>query len=156
MVMAGTGDELFLNRFVKYQNGIYLVYTEFMDQADFETIICETIAEIPKKLQDKIQNVVFTVEPEARQPQQNEIKISHHSLLLGLYQGVPLTKRGINYSLVPPDKITFFQKNIELVSNNEPEKIRKLLKDVVLHEIAHYFGFSELEIRKLENQKAES
>ncbi|MFA6587706.1 MAG: metallopeptidase family protein [Patescibacteria group bacterium] len=124
-----------------------------MDQADFQKIIHETIQTIPKKLQDKIQNVVFTVEPEARQPQANEIKISQGSLLLGLYQGIPLTKRGINYSLVPPDKITFFQKNIELVSNNEPEKISKLLKDVVLHEIAHYFGFSEAEIRKIESEK---
>lgn len=124
-----------------------------MDQVEFQELIHKIILGIPKKLRDKIQNVVFTVEPEARQPQQNEIKISQGSLLLGLYQGVPLTRRGINYGSVLPDKITFFQKNIELISGDNKEKIEKNLRDVVLHEIAHYFGFSEFEIRKLERHK---
>ncbi len=124
-----------------------------MTEFEFQDLVEKTIKEIPAKLREKIQNVVFTVEPDARVPQGNEIKISRGNFLLGLYQGVPLTRRGIHYSLALPDKITFFKKNIEKISDNDPAKIAKNLKAVVLHEIAHYFGFSEAEIRKMEKAK---
>ena len=70
------------------------------------------------------------------------------SLLLGLYQGVPLDKRGHYYAGVLPDKITLYQKNIETVCRNEKDMILEIQK-TLLHELGHYFGISEKRLREL-------
>ena len=74
------------------------------------------------------------------------LRSKHH--LLGLYQGVPLTARGSWYGTMPvvPDKISLYQKNIEAQCSTE-EEIEDKIYEVLLHEIGHYFGMSEDEIR---------
>lgn len=119
----------------------------------FEQMVHEAIANVPEALREKIENVVFVIEEDSRPPGWRERGILVRSFLLGLYQGVPLTKRGINYSLVPPDKITIFQKPIEELGGTE-EGIHALVHDVVHHEIAHYFGFDEPAVRRMEKSRA--
>ncbi len=70
-------------------------------------------------------------------------------MLLGLYEGIPLSKRGSDYGVYPviPDTITLFQRNIESVSRSEAE-VRKRIREVLIHEIGHYFGMTDAEIRK--------
>ena len=70
--------------------------------------------------------------------------------LLGLYQGVPFRYRGVWYGNVLPDRITLFKNNIERVSRTEDE-IRDWVQKVLIHEIGHYFGFSEADLRQLDN-----
>ena len=65
------------------------------------------------------------------------------SLLLGLYEGVPLTKRSSHYGLVPPDKITIFRGPILRVTPLDEGAIRAQVRRTVLHEIAHHFGISD-------------
>src|SRR5262249_57246807 len=65
------------------------------------------------------------------------------SSILGLYQGVPLTRRTSGYAAVPPDKITIFRRPIERVAGTDPERLRWQVKHVVVHEIAHHFGISD-------------
>jgi predicted Zn-dependent protease with MMP-like domain len=72
------------------------------------------------------------------------------SRLLGLYQGVPLTRRGSSYSGVPPDKITVFRGPIERLSGGHEERLRALIGRVVLHEIAHHFGISDERLIELD------
>jgi predicted Zn-dependent protease with MMP-like domain len=69
-------------------------------------------------------------------------------MLLGLYEGVPLSRRGTDYGVYPvvPDRITLFQRNIELTVSL-PEELRERIREVMVHEIAHHFGMSEKEIR---------
>jgi predicted Zn-dependent protease with MMP-like domain len=70
-------------------------------------------------------------------------------LLLGLYEGVPLTGRTTGYNMVLPDKITLFQKSIEKICRNDSEvslQIQKTLK----HEIAHHFGISDERLEEFE------
>ena len=116
-------------------------------------MVHEAIASVPKALQQKIENVVFVIEEDSRPPRWRERGIVVRQYLLGLYQGVPLTKRGINYSLVPPDKITIFQRPIEELGNT-PAGVRTLVHEVVHHEIAHYFGFDETAVRRMEKSRA--
>jgi predicted Zn-dependent protease with MMP-like domain len=68
---------------------------------------------------------------------------------LGLYEGIPVTKRGIDYGMYPvvPDTITLFQRNIEAACRTSGE-IGRAIRDTLIHEIAHHFGFSEDEIRE--------
>ena len=70
-------------------------------------------------------------------------------MLLGLYEGIPLTRRGAEYGVYPvvPDTITLYQKNIEAVSRSD-EEVRGTIRDVLIHEIGHYFGMTDAEIRK--------
>jgi predicted Zn-dependent protease with MMP-like domain len=71
-----------------------------------------------------------------------------NTTLFGLYEGVPTTKRGSSYSMVLPDKITIFKMPIERYFGDDPEKMHDHVRDVVLHEIGHYFGLSDKEIRR--------
>jgi predicted Zn-dependent protease with MMP-like domain len=66
-----------------------------------------------------------------------------HERLLGLYQGVPLTRRGAYYSGALPDKITIYREPLERLYGDDPERLRTETKRVVLHEVAHHFGISD-------------
>jgi predicted Zn-dependent protease with MMP-like domain len=63
--------------------------------------------------------------------------------LLGLYQGIPLTRRGVFYAGALPDKITIYRGPLERLYGADPERLRAETKRVVLHEIAHHFGISD-------------
>ena len=63
--------------------------------------------------------------------------------LLGLYQGVPLTRRGSSYGAVLPDKITIFRGPLMRLYAYDPERLRREVSRVVLHEVAHHFGISD-------------
>jgi predicted Zn-dependent protease with MMP-like domain len=70
--------------------------------------------------------------------------------LLGLYQGVPYQRRGFYYGNVLPDKITLFQIPIESICRTR-EEIEEKVREVVIHEVGHYFGFDDERLRELEN-----
>jgi predicted Zn-dependent protease with MMP-like domain len=72
------------------------------------------------------------------------------SELLGLYQGVPLDRRGFYYGNVLPDKITLFKIPIESICKTK-EEIEEKVREVVIHEVGHYFGLDEERLRDLEN-----
>jgi predicted Zn-dependent protease with MMP-like domain len=65
------------------------------------------------------------------------------SRLLGLYEGIPLTRRTSWYAGVLPDKITIYRGPLERLYGRDPERLRREVRRVVLHEIAHHFGISD-------------
>ena len=110
-----------------------------MELAEFEQLVNEAIGQIPDNVRRNLKNVAFVVEHYHRQPRSNEIVIRRGAVLLGLYQGVPLTRRGgPSYNMVLPDKITIFQYTIEQIAGGDPVQIRKIVTDTVHHEIGHY------------------
>ena len=100
---------------------------------DFEQAVQDALDSLPSELRERMSNVEVVVEdePPAGQP------------LLGLYQGVPLTKRGVNYSGALPDKITIYRGPLERRYGNGPELLNQQIRRVVLHEVAHHFGISD-------------
>jgi predicted Zn-dependent protease with MMP-like domain len=116
------------------------VYAEPVDDSDFDHLVEQAIASLPDDLGDFMSNVAVVVEdePPAGLP------------LLGLYQGVPLTNRSSAYAGVPPDKITIYRGPIERSAGDDPERLRKQVRRVVLHEIAHHFGISDDRLRELD------
>ena len=117
-----------------------------MSHEDFEALVNEALETLPGFFKQKLENVEVTIE-DWPQP-----TLSKGRLLLGLYQGVPKTKRGAGYTMVLPDKITVFQGPIELISRGDPESIKKLVVDTVQHEIAHHFGISDTRLRELKKK----
>jgi predicted Zn-dependent protease with MMP-like domain len=99
----------------------------------FEQYARDALESLPPELRKEMSNVEIVVEDE---PPPGE-------RLLGLYQGVPLTRRGTWYAGVLPDKITLYRGPLERLSGRDPERLRHEVRHVVLHEIAHHFGISD-------------
>lgn len=118
-----------------------------MTREMFEKIAEEVFDNLPKIFGEKVDNVHIVVED---YPTEEVARHSHASTttLLGLYQGVPLSHRGTWYGSSPtiPDKISLFQKNIEANCQND-EDVSERIREVLLHELGHYFGMSESQIR---------
>ncbi|MFB0510122.1 MAG: metallopeptidase family protein [bacterium] len=121
-----------------------------MEKEKFEELVTNALKSIPKFFRKKMENVEIVIEDYAPPYVQQRLKI-HPYALFGLYQGIPLRKRGSWYGNVLPDKITIFKRPIEQYCKSEDE-IKELVKKVVMHEIGHYFGLSETELRRLENE----
>jgi predicted Zn-dependent protease with MMP-like domain len=123
-----------------------------MDRGKFETLVVEAIDNLPLEFRNKLENVDVIVEDWPTSRQLKEVKLSHRSQLLGLYQGVPQINRGRGYGLVPPDKISIFRKPIEDQCHSN-EEIGVKITEVVCHEIAHHFGIDEKTLRSIEDKK---
>ena len=107
---------------------------------EFELYVDEAIASLPSDLREFMSNVGVVVEEEP----------PDGLPLLGLYQGVPLTRRSSGYGGVPPDKITIYRGPLERRSQDDPTRLRQEVRRVVLHEIAHHFGISDERLRELD------
>jgi predicted Zn-dependent protease with MMP-like domain len=122
-----------------------------MDRYQFESIVFKAIEALPEEFRGKLENVDIIVEDWPNAEQLRRLKIRHRSQLLGLYEGVPHTKRGRGYSLVLPDKITIFKKPIEMKCRSDKE-IETEIGRVVRHEIAHHFGTVESTLWEIEEK----
>jgi predicted Zn-dependent protease with MMP-like domain len=120
-----------------------------VERTEFEHIVEQAFRRLPDKFRSVIDNVGITVEdyPDEEIVRKMHIRSKHH--LLGLYQGIPLPQRGTWYGMTPvvPDKISLYQKNIESVSGSDQE-VEETIAEVLIHEIGHYFGMTDEEIRK--------
>jgi predicted Zn-dependent protease with MMP-like domain len=119
-----------------------------LSRQEFEAIVQAVYEQLPPKFKDAIENVGIVVED---YPDDNVIQVMNLRSrydLLGLYQGIPLPKRGVWYGMSPtmPDRISIYQKNIERVCRTE-EEVKSKIHEVVIHEIGHYFGMTEDELR---------
>jgi len=115
----------------------------------FEAMVDEEFAALPEKFRAAMDNVHIVVEDVPRRPLPVRGGTRSGTVLLGLYEGIPLTRRGTDYGVYPvlPDRITLFRTNIELVAGS-PSRVRAVVRDTLIHEIGHYFGMSEREIRR--------
>jgi len=121
-----------------------------MDREKFDDLVAEALNELPQEFEDRLENVDVVVmdHPTRRQL----AKVGRGMTLLGLYEGVPQTRRTRGYNLVTPDRITIFQKPIEAACCSEAE-IAVEIQRVVLHEIAHHFGLGDARLREIEARK---
>lgn len=120
-----------------------------MDRERFERLVARAIDSLPEEFRTKLENIDVVVEDWPTQWQLAKAGLRRGQTLLGLYEGVPLTKRGEHYGLVPPDKITIFQKPIEAKCRYDAE-ITTEIQRVVRHEIAHHFGITDVRLEQIE------
>ena len=123
-----------------------------MDRESFMHLVAEAVEHLPEEFRARLENVAIVVEDWPSQEELKRAGLRNPQNLLGLYQGVPLTRRGVHYSMVPPDKITVFQKPIEARCQDE-RKIVAEIQNVVRHEIAHHFGIGDAKLRQIERGK---
>lgn len=123
-----------------------------MRRERFEALVATAIEDLPSEFQSRLENVQVLVEDWATPNQLRGARLTHASQLLGLYEGVPQTRRGRGYGLVLPDKISIFQKPIEKQCHSDKE-IEAKIGEVVRHEIAHHFGTDEETLRRIEGRR---
>jgi predicted Zn-dependent protease with MMP-like domain len=114
-----------------------------MDREDFERMVQEEYDALPSLFRGTMENIRIVVEdypPPGRRGK---------GMLLGEYHGIPLSRRGVDYGMYPvvPDTITLFKANLEALAAAEPD-LRRHVRETLIHEIGHYFGMSEEEIRR--------
>lgn len=125
-----------------------------MDDSVFGKIINKAVSELPDDLKEHVENVAIVI---ADYPSENQLgkffKRGDRGTLLGLYEGVPKTRR-VNYGIGGPlpDKITIFKIPLLQISNSSESAIKNI-KDTVIHELAHHFGMSDEDIKKAKLKK---
>ncbi len=119
-----------------------------MDKKRFETLVEEAIKSLPEESIKLLKNITIIVEDFPSQEILDAVGATRNTLL-GLYHGVPFKHRGPYYGNLPPDVISIYQKPIEQICSTEKE-IQAKVREVVLHEVGHYFGLSENRLRENE------
>ena len=120
-----------------------------MTRAQFERLVVEATALIPKRFRQEMQNLAIVIEDEPAPELLAELDIEPPDSLYGLYQGTPLTERTWGFGNSLPDKISLFQKPIE-EDCEDADDIRAVIGETLIHEVGHYFGLSEEEIEEIE------
>lgn len=131
--------------FMRYNVGMLDISDE-----EFSALIAGVMDELPKSHMEAVKNVAIVYEDEPTPRQREELALRQDQSLFGLYEGVPLTKRG-GHTNYPPDKITIF-KIPALEHSRNPAELKANVKHTVWHEIAHYFGLDHGQIHKLERR----
>lgn len=122
-----------------------------MEREQFERLVSKALAGLNEEFRSKLENVAIGVQNWPTLDQLATVGLRYRTELLGLYEGVPLTARGVHYNLVSPDRITVFQKPVEAVCDTD-EEIEEEIRSVLYHEIAHHFGIGDERLEELEAQ----
>ncbi len=123
-----------------------------MDRERFEWLVVEAVESLPGEFSAKLENIDVVVADRPTFSQLAQVGLKTDETLLGLYQGVPLTRRTRHYGMVAPDKITIFQKPIEAQCKNDTE-VKVEIQRIVQHEIAHHFGIEDARLKQLEQDE---
>ncbi len=116
-----------------------------MKRADFVKIVEDSLDALPQEFRIRIKNVAILVEdfpPGQARVQQGQ----RRGLLLGIFHGVPATRKSVFDLPTGPAHIVLYQKNIEAVCSSEPE-VRRQIRQTLMHELGHYFGMTEEQLR---------
>lgn len=122
-----------------------------MDRERFESLVAKAIEDLPQEFLDMLENVDIVVEDYPTPEQLRKSEMGHDETLLGLYEGVPQTRRTSGYNMVLPDKITIFKKPIEAKCTND-DQVYSEVKKTLKHEMAHHFGISDERLREIEGR----
>jgi len=125
-----------------------------LTRSEFEELVISALRGLPRSIKKKMKNVDVVVEERASKELLDEMELRSAFELLGLYQGIPLDQRGFYYGNVLPDKITLFQVPIESLCTTR-EEMEEKIREVVVHEVGHYFGLSDERLRELEDEEEE-
>jgi predicted Zn-dependent protease with MMP-like domain len=108
-----------------------------VDPERFEVMVTEALDGLPAELGELMSNVAVTVQHDGGPPG-----------LLGLYQGIPLTRRTTSYAGALPDRITIFRRAICAACSSEADVVEQVRRTVV-HEVGHHFGIGDARLREL-------
>lgn len=122
-----------------------------LSDEQFDQLITRAMDELPQAYITNMQNVAIVQQDEPTPEQQARMKLDRRHVLLGLFEGIPLTQQGSGFSGMLPSKITLFKRSILAVVNTEAELFAQI-KRTIWHEIAHYYGLNHSHIDRLQGK----
>lgn len=122
-----------------------------MERSEFEELVEGALVQVPEWFREKLENIDIIIEEEPSGNLLRKMRVGRGGTLLGLYQGIPLSHRGFYYGNVLPDRIVLYMGPILRLGGGEGD-IAARVREVVIHEIGHYFGLSDRELRELEGR----
>jgi predicted Zn-dependent protease with MMP-like domain len=114
----------------------------------FERLVADALDSLPDAIIRMLDNVAVVVADEPTAHQLAKMRLAADEVLLGLYEGIPLTERTSGYGAVLPDKVTIFQRAIEAECDTEDELV-EAVRHTVVHELAHHLGISDARLIEL-------
>ena len=125
-----------------------------MTRAEFESLVARALQTLPRRFRARMKNIAVVVEDWPDPGTLEELGIEPPDTLYGLYRGIDLTHRDSSYGNVLPDTVTIYQRPIEEDAGSE-EEMAELIRDVVMHEVGHYFGLDDEAMAQLEEPEEE-
>jgi predicted Zn-dependent protease with MMP-like domain len=122
---------------------------------EFEIMVAAGIDAIPEEFASKMDNVAVTWDETPSWRQRTRLHLPPWRTLFGLYEGVAKTRRGSNYTMVLPDKITVFKGPLSSVATSK-HQLAQMVKNTVWHEVGHHFGLSDAEIARRQHQSEQT
>ena len=123
-----------------------------MELERFEELVRRGLDLIPDEIHARMSNVDIEVQDVPSPQQLSAAGVPHGHTLLGLYVGIPRTRRTSGYNMVMPDRIIIFQRPLERISRNEDALVDRV-RDTVIHEVAHHFGISDERLDEIEAER---
>ncbi|MFZ1361070.1 MAG: metallopeptidase family protein [Candidatus Saccharimonadales bacterium] len=123
-----------------------------LTDAEFDQLITRAMDELPQAYITGLENVAIIMADEPTVEQKQKMKLRENTVLLGLYEGIPLVQRGAGYTFVLPDKITLFKHSILRVTRT-PDELFDQIKRTLWHEIAHYYGLDHRQMHDLQTKR---
>ncbi|MDR4509395.1 MAG: metallopeptidase family protein [Candidatus Brocadiaceae bacterium] len=146
--------KIFMSKYYVYEKEDSLSNRLAQDNSDkknmpkFDRFVIDAIHELPENLKKRLLNVAVVVEDRPSSFLLEKLKLLPNRTLLGVFQGIPLNKKSVWHSGSMPERITLFQKNIETLCHSEDE-IKDRIGKVIRHEVAHFVGFTEDQVREM-------
>jgi predicted Zn-dependent protease with MMP-like domain len=119
-----------------------------MNRDTFERLVAHALDELPAEFREKLDNVEIVVEDWPDRETLRLAGVHHPAQLLGFYHGMPQAKRTHSYGLILPDKISIYQRPIEMRCHTMAQ-VKATVEHVLRHEIAHHFGISDERLREI-------
>ena len=120
-----------------------------MTRGEFEALVHRALSRLPRSFREKMANIAVVVEDWADEATLAEMEIEPPDTLYGLYRGVDLPHRDSSYGNVLPDTVHIYQGPIEEDCADE-EDMADLVREVVVHEVGHYFGLDDETMEQIE------
>jgi predicted Zn-dependent protease with MMP-like domain len=123
-----------------------------MEQDRFEELVRQALEHLPEEIARRMSNVDVEAHDWPSPEQLHSARVPAGRTLLGLYQGIPLTRRTSGYQLVQPDRIIIFQGPLESISRGDEDLVERV-RGTVIHEVAHHFGISDERLREIDAER---
>ena len=117
-----------------------------LSEEEFDELVKQAMDSLPEEFLQYMENISVEVRP-LPSPRQERRSRNRRTVLLGLYVGVPLTKKSVSAPFEWPEQIFIFQRNIEAVCDTSEEIVQQV-RQTVLHEVGHHFGMNEKDLRR--------
>ncbi len=131
-------------------------YTTPPSERDFQIMAERALEAMPARLSQHVRDVAIMIDDVADEDTLAALGIDNPWELTGLYRGVPLTERSAGDTGSLPDAIFLYREAILIEWIESGEDLYSLVASVLVHEIAHHFGFSDHDIERIEAEMGPS